>query len=78
MSPSSRLRIHVGVPDEEPIQADVTLNSTSIERVGDRVVVRFSSLLQCEVELCLSEVDARDLIQKCHASPKRQKSARNS
>ena len=64
MSPSSRLRIHVGVPDEEPIQADVTLNSTSIERVGDRVVVRFSSLLQCEVELCLSEADARDLIQQ--------------
>ena len=64
MSPSSRLRIHVGVPDEEPIQADVTLNSISIERVGDRVVVRFSSLLQCEVELCLSEADARDLIQQ--------------
>jgi len=64
MSPSSRLRIHVGVPDEEPIQADVTLNSTSIERAGDRVVVRFSSLLQCEVELCLSEADARDLIQQ--------------
>ena len=64
MSPSSRLRVDVGVPDEEPIQADVTLNSTSIDRVGDRVVVRFSSLLQCEVELCLSEADARDLIQQ--------------
>ena len=56
--------VAVGVPDEEPIQADVTLNSISIERVGDRVVVRFSSLLQCEVELCLSEADARDLIQQ--------------
>ena len=64
MSPHSRLRVDVGVPDEEPIQADVTLNSISIERAGDRVVVRFSSLLQCEVELCLSEADARDLIQK--------------
>jgi len=64
MSPHSRLRVDVGVPDEEPNQADVTLNSISIERVGDRVVVRFSSLLQCEVELCLSEADARDLIQK--------------
>jgi len=64
MSPHSRLRVDVGVPDEEPIQADVTLNSISIERVGDRVVVRFSSLLQCEVELCLSEADARDLIQQ--------------
>jgi hypothetical protein len=64
MSPHSRLRVEVSVPDEEPIQADVTLNSISIERVGDRVVVRFSSLLQCEVELCLSEADARDLIQK--------------
>ena len=64
MSPSSRLRIDVGVPDEEPIQADVTLNSIFIERAGDRVVVRFSSLLQCEVELCLSEADARDLIQQ--------------
>ncbi|MCS5583616.1 MAG: hypothetical protein NZ777_08890 [Pseudomonadales bacterium] len=64
MSPHSRLRINVGVPDEEPIQADVTLNSISIERAGDAVVVRFSSLLQCEVELCLSETDARDLIQQ--------------
>jgi hypothetical protein len=64
MSPSSRLRIHVGVPDEEPIQADVTLNSIFIERAGDMIVMRFSSLLQCEVELCLSETDARDLIQQ--------------
>ncbi len=64
MSPHSRLRVELGVPDEEPIQAEVTLNSISIERVGDRVVVRFSSLLQCEVELCLSEVDAQDFIQK--------------
>ena len=64
MSPHSRLRVDVGVPDDEPIQADVTLNSISIERVGDRVVVRFSSLLQCEVEICLSEADARDLIQQ--------------
>ena len=64
MSPHSRLRIHVGVPDEEPIQADVTLNSICVERVGDMIVMRFSSLLQCEVELCLSEVDAQDFIQK--------------
>ena len=64
MSPYSRLKVEVSVPDDEPIQADVTLNSISIERVGDRVVVRFSSLLQCEVELCLSEADARDLIQQ--------------
>ena len=63
MSPHSRLRIDVGVPDEEPIQADVTLNSICIERVGDAIVVRFSSLLQCEVELCLSEIDAKDFIQ---------------
>ena len=54
----------MGVPDEQPIQADVTLNSIFIERAGDMIVMRFSSLLQCEVELCLSEVDARDLIQK--------------
>jgi hypothetical protein len=64
MSPHSRLKVEVGVPDEEPIQADVTLDSISIERFGDMVVVRFSSLLQCEVELCLSETDAQDLIQQ--------------
>ena len=64
MSPHSRLRVDVGVPDEEPIQADVTLNSISIERAGGTLEVRFSSLLQCEVELCLSEVDAQDFIQK--------------
>ena len=62
MSPYSRLKVKVSVPDDEPILADVTLNSISIERVGDRVVVRFSSLLQCEVELCLSEADLIDLI----------------
>ena len=54
----------MGVPDEEPIQADVTLNSICFERVGDMIVMRFSSLLQCEVQLCLSEADARDLIQQ--------------
>ena len=54
----------MGVPDEESIQADVTLNSICIERVGDMVVVRFSSLLQCEVEISLFGIDARDLIQK--------------
>ena len=64
MSPHSRLKVDVGVPDEKPIQADVTLNSISIERVGDRIVMRFSSLLQCEVELSLSETDAQDLIQQ--------------
>ena len=64
MSPHSRLKVDVGVPDEKPIQADVTLNSISIERVGDRIVMRFSSLLQCEVDLCLSETDAQDLIQQ--------------
>ena len=64
MSPHSRLKVDVGVPDEEPIQADVTLNSICIEPVGDAVVVRFSSLLQCEVDLCLSETDAQDLIQQ--------------
>ncbi len=64
MSPHSRLRVDVGVPDEEPIQADVTLNSISIERAGDAVVVRFSSLLQCEVEVSLFGTDARDLIQQ--------------
>jgi len=64
MSPCSRLKAEIGIPDEEPIQADVTLDSISIERFGDMVVVRFSSLLQCEVELCLSEADARDLIQQ--------------
>ncbi len=63
MSPHSRLRVDVGVPDEEPIQADVTLNSISIERAGGTLEVRFSSLLQCEVELCLSEADAKDFIQ---------------
>ena len=64
MSPHSRLRVDVGVPDEKPIQADVTLDSISIERAGGTIEVRFSSLLQCEVELCLSEADARDLIQQ--------------
>ena len=64
MSPHSRLMVAVGVPDEEPIQADVTLNSICIERAGDRVVVRFSSLLQCEVQLRLSETDTKDFIQK--------------
>ena len=64
MSPHSRLKVDVGVPDEEPIQADVTLNSICIEPVGDMIVMRFSSLLQCEVELCLSETDAQDLIQQ--------------
>ena len=52
------------MPAAEPIQADVTLNSICPERVGDAVVVRFSSLLQCEVELCLSEIDAQDFIQQ--------------
>ena len=56
--------VELGAPDDEPIQADVTLNSISIERVGDTIEARFSSLLQCEVELCLSEVDAQDFIQK--------------
>ena len=56
--------VAVGIPDDEPIQADVTLNSICIERAGDTIVVRFSSLLQCEVELCLSEADILDLIQK--------------
>ena len=64
MSPCSRLKAEIGIPDEHPIQADVTLNSISIGRFGDMVVVRFSSMLQCEVELCLSEADARDLVQK--------------
>ena len=64
MSPHSRLKVEVGVPDEQPIQADVTLNSIWIEPVGDMIVMRFSSLLQCEVELCLSETDAQDLIQQ--------------
>jgi len=64
MSPCSRLKAEIGIPDEEPIQADVTLDSISIERVGGTIEVRFSSLLQCEVELCLSEADARDLIQQ--------------
>ena len=64
MSPHSRLRVEVSVPDEEPTQADVTLDSISIERAGGTIEVRFSSLLQCEVELCLSETDARDLIQQ--------------
>ena len=64
MSPCSRLKAEIGVPDDEPIQADVTLNSISIERFGDMVVVRFSSMLQCEVELCLSKVDAQDFIQQ--------------
>ena len=63
MSPHSRLRVDVGVSDEEPIQADVTLNSISIEQGGGTIKVRFSSLLQCEVELCLSETDAKDFIQ---------------
>ena len=54
----------MGVPDEEQIQADVTLSSTSIERAGGTIEVRFSSLLQCEVELCLSEADAKDFIQQ--------------
>ena len=63
MSPHSRLKVQLGIPDEEPIQADVTLNSICIERVGDAIVVRFSSLLQREVELCLSETDAKDFIQ---------------
>ncbi|MDA7676704.1 hypothetical protein N8584_01845 [bacterium] len=54
----------MGIPDEEAIQADVTLNSISIEQGGGTIKVRFSSLLQCEVELCLSEADARDLIQQ--------------
>ena len=63
MSPHSRLKVQLGIPDEEPIQADVTLNSICIERVGDAIIVRFSSLLQCEVELCLSETDAKDFIQ---------------
>ena len=64
MSPCSRLKAEIGIPDEEPIQADVTLDSISIERAGGTIEVRFSSLLQCEVELCLSEADARDLIQQ--------------
>ena len=64
MSPCSRLKAEIGVPDDEPIQADVTLNSICIERVGGTIEVHFSSLLQCEVELCLSEADARDLIQQ--------------
>ena len=54
----------MGISDKEPIQADVTLNSISIEQGGGTIKVRFSSLLQCEVELCLSETDARDLIQQ--------------
>ena len=64
MSPCSRLKAEIGVPDEEPIQADVTLNSICIERGGGTIEMRFSSLLQCKVELCLSEADARDLIQQ--------------
>ena len=64
MSPHSRLKVQLGIPDEEPIQADVTLNSICPERIGDTVVVRFSSLLHCEVDLCLSETDAQDLIQQ--------------
>ena len=64
MSPHSRLKVELGVPDVEPIKADVTLSSISIERGGDTIEVRFSSLLQCEVEICLSEADARDLIQQ--------------
>ena len=64
MSPCSRLKAEIGIPDEESIQADVTLDSISIERVGGTIEVRFSSLLQCGVELCLSEADARDLIQQ--------------
>ena len=64
MSPHARLKIEVGVPDEKPIQADVTLNSIFIERAGGTIEVRFSSLLQCEVQLCLSETDAQDFIQR--------------
>ena len=64
MSPHSRLKVEVGIPDEKPIQADVTLNSICIERVAGTIEVRFSSLIQCEVELCLSEADAQDLIQQ--------------
>ena len=64
MSPCSRLKAEIGVPDEEPIQADVTLNSICIERGGGTIEMRFSSLLQCEVELCLSEADAKDFIQQ--------------
>ena len=64
MSPHSRLRVEVSVPDEEPIQAEVTLNSISIERAGGTIEVRFSSLLQCEVQLRLSETDTKDFIQK--------------
>ena len=64
MSPHSRLKVEVDVPDEKPIQADLTLNSICVEPVGDMIVMRFSSLLQCEVELCLSETDAQDLIQQ--------------
>ena len=54
----------MGDPDEEPIQADVTLNSISIERGGGTIEMRFSSLLQCKVELYLSEADAKDFIQQ--------------
>ena len=64
MTPHSRLKVDVGVPDEEPTQADVTLDSISIERAGGTIEVRFSSLLQCEVQLRLSETDTKDFIQK--------------
>ena len=64
MSPHSRLKVEVGVPEEKPIQADVTLNSICVEPVGFMIVMRFSSLLHCEVDLCLSETDAQDLIQQ--------------
>jgi hypothetical protein len=68
MSPCSRLKAEIGVPDDEPIQADVTLNSICIEQVGDMIVMRFSSLLQCEVQLSLSEADAKDFIQQLSCS----------
>ena len=64
MSPCSRLKAEIGGPAEEPIQSAVTRNSISIERGGGTIEMRFSSLLQCEVELCLSEADAKDFIQQ--------------
>ena len=51
LSHHSRLRIDVGVPDDETIQADLTLNSISIERAGGTILIL--------VGLCLSQVDIR-------------------
>ena len=39
----------MGVPDDETIQADLTLNSISIERAGGTILIL--------VGLCLSEVE---------------------